>query len=360
MAALTAQQLFVIDNHFKHATADAKQRVPLGDDLASVYDPKTGRLHAHYLDTRCSGKQELVFESMHSRATTLTSHNLKFWDLRRFASPRELARVMGFPDTFQLPAARAQHLFGNAVAVPCATHACRVAAAGAAPVRTFVDICAGIGGFSLAATSVWSEARCVGYCEIKRAAIQCYTSNFPAHVALGDVTKCAAWPRADLVMAGFPCQPFSRAQKGDRESHHANTFFDDVMRAIDSIDPRIVILENVRSMLNTAKGRIEYILDSLRSRGYDVAWQVLNAADFGLPQQRHRVYIVARKDCAAPLAFPVPAPLAPATLGAIVESSVPLPSTADATAPTSHSDSTPLPGRRGGKRPRGTDWHQTS
>lgn len=322
---LNERQLHVIDNHFTHAgSREVKSRVPLDADLSSVYDPKTGRLHAHYMDARYSGKQELVFESAASRATTMTSHRIKFWDERRYATDRELARIQGFPESFILPTACAQNLFGNAVAVPCALHACVAVGDGTVPPRTFVDLCAGIGGFHLAVTQAWVGVRCVGYAEIKPSAIRCYEQNFPGTPAMGDLTGVTQWPRADLLTAGFPCQPFSRALKTDRAAHPARRFFEQIFRAIDGVAPRLVVLENVRSILNTGRAFLDEILERLAARDYQVDWCSLNAYDFGLPQQRHRVYIVARKSAEAHATLPplkIPdAPWTPKrTLGDIME-----------------------------------------
>ena len=72
------------------------------------------------------------------------------------------------------------NLFGNAVAVPCAAHACRsVVGCGGRPPRTLLDLCSGIGGFHLAAQTVFPHIRCVGFCDVKPAAVQCYKDNFP-------------------------------------------------------------------------------------------------------------------------------------------------------------------------------------
>ena len=121
MKRLSPIQTQVIDRHFKRSGRRSKVRVPQTRTTTSVYDASTGRLWVHTNNARKSGIQELNFESRNSICTTLVgSHELKFWDERRYATPRELARIQGFPDSFQLPPTRAHHLFSNAVAVPCA------------------------------------------------------------------------------------------------------------------------------------------------------------------------------------------------------------------------------------------------
>tara|TARA_B100000683_G_scaffold274690_1_gene323407 strand:- start:270 stop:1322 length:1053 start_codon:yes stop_codon:yes gene_type:complete len=318
---LNDRQKFVIDNHFgEHFSrngTETKSRVIVSDNFATVFNPKTGRLHAHYMDKRYSGRQELVFESARSRATTLTSHRLKFWDRRRYATPRELARIQGFPESFRTPRTCASDLFGNAVAVPCARHACEILKHSGAEPQTCLDLCSGIGGFAIAAHQTWPHIAIEGFCEIKPAAISCYIDNFPSATALGDLTKRNEWPRVDLVMAGFPCQSFSRALKTDRQTHSTREFFLEIFRVVDASGANMVILENVRSMLNTARGFADRLMHEFRARRFHVTCEQLNASDFGLPQQRHRLYFIAWRH--APL-LPLPfVPVAPITLGEIME-----------------------------------------
>ena len=91
----------------------------------SVYSARTGRLWVHNETPRRQAYQEHVYVASWSVCGTLTcSHPVKLWDLGRSLTVRETMRVQGFPDTFVPPRARAQRLLGNAVAVPCAAHAC--------------------------------------------------------------------------------------------------------------------------------------------------------------------------------------------------------------------------------------------
>ena len=293
---LNEAQLRVIHCHFANCGANEHTRMRIDPMQSSVFNPQTGRLHVHRHDKRMSGKQELVFDSATGRATSFTSHTLKFWDLRRHATPREYARIQGFPETFKPPSQMVANLFGNAVAVPCAAHACACVGKGVDPPATFLDLCAGIGGFHLAATAAFPGVRCVGYCEIKPAASRTYADNFPAVLALGDITAVEQWPRADLVTAGFPCQPFSRAcNLSLRTKHKDRLFYERLFDAIDRVSPRLVVLENVRALMcPTGRVHLEAILRGFHARGYQTSHRVLNAADFGLPQQRFRLYIIAR------------------------------------------------------------------
>ena len=95
-----------------------------------------------------------------------------------------------------------------------------------------------------------------------------------------------------------------------------------IFDVIDAIGPRMVILENVRSIFRTGPEQVKAILARFEERGYEVTWRSLNAADFSLPQQRHRAYFVARRGCGAdapPLAVPEPPPAPRRVLGDIME-----------------------------------------
>lgn len=103
-------------------------------------------------------------------------------------------------------------------------------------------------------------------------------------------------PDADVWAAGFPCQDLSLARMGPRSGLRGNQsgLFHDFMRLVGERTPRAIILENVHGLLSSHGGRdFAVVLKALDERGYGVAWRVLNSKDFGVPQQRRRVYIVA-------------------------------------------------------------------
>ena len=315
MATLSERQLQIIDRHFQHATPDAKQRVPQWTNASSMFDPATDRLHVHKQYPSKSGYQEHVFEGARSCTNALTSsHPLKMWDHRRFATPREVARLQGFPDTFVLPSLGFTDLFGNATAVPVA--ACACAALGDTP-RTMVDMCAGIGGMHLAAQLAFPGIRCVGFSEVKPSAVACYQANFPKVPSLGDA-HTARWPRAELVTAGFPCQPFSRSMHIKGVHRHLN-FFEIVLQAIDGTGAKYAVFENVTALLARGAEQFEALCEALHTRGFHTTYAVLNAADFGLPQTRRRVYIVANKRSVPE--FAPRTPMKRVTLGNILQSS---------------------------------------
>ena len=297
-APLSQTELAIIDRHARVAGMASKERVPQHADRHSVYNPRTGRLHVHKADRRKSAEQQHVFESSRiGVANTLTSaHPLKFWDLRRRATPRETARLQGFPDGFALPRAAANALFAKAVSVPVAAYAVRCAAEGAAhPVRTFVDVCAGIGGFHLGATRAVAALRCVGFSEICPRATRCYEANFPEAPALGSLFD-ARWPACDLVCMGFPCQPFSRCtQSTSREAHRDRHVCEALPAILDATGAHVVVLENVRSILTLGKEQLAFLAAAFDARGFAWTYRVLDSSEFELPQTRKRLYILASR-----------------------------------------------------------------
>lgn len=136
---------------------------------------------------------------------------------------------------------------------------------------------------------------CVGFSEIDRHASSVYQRNFPGHNALGDITKidAATLPEFDLLVGGFPCQAFSVAGKRLGFDDTRGTLFFEIARILAVKKPRNFVLENVRGLLSHDAGRtFRTILGTLNDLGYGVEWQVLNSKDFGVPQNRERVYIV--------------------------------------------------------------------
>ncbi|MBB6460226.1 DNA cytosine methyltransferase [Flammeovirga kamogawensis] len=160
---------------------------------------------------------------------------------------------------------------------------------------TFIDLFAGIGGFHLALSSL--GATCKFAAEWDEKCQITYETNFGIKPA-GDLTKIdvAAIPLHDILCAGFPCQAFSISgrQKGFEDTR--GTLFFDVARIIEAKKPKIVFLENVRNLIRHDKGNtLKVITKTLDNLGYDVSYKLLNARNFGLAQNRERIYIVAIK-----------------------------------------------------------------
>ena len=158
----------------------------------------------------------------------------------------------------------------------------------------YLDLFSGYGGFSLGIQRV-SESECVGFSEIDKYAIQTYERHFPTHKNFGDIKKIDPkdLPDFDLLVGGFPCQAFSVAGKRAGFEDTRGTLIYDVLRIIEAKHPEHVLLENVKGLLSHNDGRtFKTIVTAIAKLGYGVEWQVLNAKDFGVPQNRERVFIV--------------------------------------------------------------------
>ena len=173
----------------------------------------------------------------------------------------------------------------------------------------FIDLFAGIGGirkgFEIACQKAGYGAECVFTSEIKEYAVSVLKQNYPDEEINGDITQIqsSSIPDFDFLLAGFPCQPFSSAGKRLGFSDTRGTLFFEVERILHNKKPFGFILENVEGLVNHDKknpndkiGRtLSTILNRLRELGYYVSWKVLNAADFGVPQERKRIYILGTK-----------------------------------------------------------------
>ena len=136
---------------------------------------------------------------------------------------------------------------------------------------------------------------CIGFSEIDKYASQIYQSHFPTHKPYGDITKIKAedLPEFDLIVGGFPCQSFSIAGKRGGFADTRGTLFFDIARIIKAKQPRLLLLENVKGLLSHDKGdTFRVIIATLDELGYDLQWQVLNSKNFGVPQNRERVFII--------------------------------------------------------------------
>ena len=155
---------------------------------------------------------------------------------------------------------------------------------------------AGIGGMRLAFES--TGATCVFSSEWDKYAQKTYEANF-GEIPDGDITKIKATdiPKFDILLAGFPCQPFSSIGKREGFKHKTQgTLFYDVARIIDHHKPKAFLLENVAGLLTHDDGRtFTTILSTLVELGYEVEYRILDASDYGVPQKRERIYIVGFK-----------------------------------------------------------------
>lgn len=159
-------------------------------------------------------------------------------------------------------------------------------------------------------TSQYSEhPLCVGYSEIDKYATQVYSKHFPDHKNYGDITKINTeeLPDFDMLVGGFPCQSFSIAGKRGGFEDTRGTLFFEIARLLRAKQPRLFLLENVKGLLSHDSGRtFKTIISTLTELGYDLQWQVLNSKNFGVPQNRERVFIVGHlRGTTRPEVFPL-------------------------------------------------------
>ena len=156
-----------------------------------------------------------------------------------------------------------------------------------------VDLFCGIGGFHIAAAELGHQV--VFACDIDEQAQKAYQRNFGL-APMGDITQidAADIPDHDLLFAGFPCQPFSIIGQRNGFADPRGELFFEIERIARRKRPKGIVLENVKQLATAQKGQvIKRILGALEDLGYTTDYKVLNALDFGLPQKRERVIIVA-------------------------------------------------------------------
>lgn len=185
-----------------------------------------------------------------------------------------------------------------------------------------LSLFSGIGAFEKALTNLDVDYELIGYCEIDKYASKSYSAihGVPEAMNLGDITKVneKSLPKdIDLITYGFPCQDISLAGKqqglfNDDGSQTRSGLFFEALRIIEETKPKIAIAENVKNLVSKKfNAQFQVVLASLESAGYNNYWKVLNAKDYGVPQNRERVFIVSiRKDIDTGLfEFPEPFPL---------------------------------------------------
>lgn len=161
---------------------------------------------------------------------------------------------------------------------------------------SFIDLFAGIGGmrlgFQAACKELHLDSKCVLSSEIEPRACETYKQNF-GDWPKGDIRAITDIPQFDFLLAGFPCQPFSYAGKQKGFVDTRGTLFFEVERILKKYKPRGFLLENVRGLTTHDEGKtLNTILSSLRSLGYGVNYVILNSSNFGVPQNRVRIYIL--------------------------------------------------------------------
>lgn len=169
----------------------------------------------------------------------------------------------------------------------------------------FIDLFAGLGGFHLALRALGHQ--CVFASEIDETLRTLYSENF-GMAAAGDIRNvdAADIPPHDILCAGFPCQPFSKARDYSEPSDpELSELYLQILRIVQSHAPRLLILENVPNFARHENGQTwERVANLLRKEGYFVDLAYLSPHEFGIPQIRERVYIVGSRDPLADFQWP--------------------------------------------------------
>ena len=163
------------------------------------------------------------------------------------------------------------------------------------PEFSFIDLFAGIGGFRIPLQRL--GGKCVFSSEFNPSAQRVYFDNY-GDVPFGDITKISVEtiPEHDVLAGGFPCQPFSISGKMKGFEDTRGTLIYNVFQIIEAKHPKVVFLENVKHLVHHDHGNtLRTILQGLNNLGYKTSYKVLNASDFGVPQNRERIIIIGHK-----------------------------------------------------------------
>jgi len=160
----------------------------------------------------------------------------------------------------------------------------------------FIDLFAGIGGmrlgFEQAMQELGIQTKCVLSSEIDKYAQETYELNY-GEKPEGDIYNIKQFPNFDFLLAGFPCQPFSYAGKQKGFVDTRGTLFFEIEKLLSEYQPKAFLLENVRGLTSHDQGRtFKTIIERLQNLNYGVSYLILNSSNFGIPQNRVRVYIL--------------------------------------------------------------------
>jgi DNA (cytosine-5)-methyltransferase 1 len=159
---------------------------------------------------------------------------------------------------------------------------------------TFADLCAGIGGFRIALDALGGT--CLYSCDIDKDCETTYKANYNDSYDTYDIHDISvkSFPKVDILCAGFPCQPFSIAGKRNAFEDYRSQVFFKIISIAKSAKPKVVFLENVPNIASVNNGEVlKKILNTLKEIGYTTFYQNIDSANFGIPQARKRLFIVA-------------------------------------------------------------------
>lgn len=166
--------------------------------------------------------------------------------------------------------------------------------------RKVISLFSGAGGMDLGIIKAGFEV--VWANDFEKDAVETYKKNIGNHIVLGDITKIKSIDiplekgEVDLVIGGFPCQGFSIANKNRNINDKRNFLYKEMLRVIRDKNPKFFVAENVKGILSLHSGKvIQMIIKDFENLGYKVDVKLLNAADYGVPQQRERVIIMGNR-----------------------------------------------------------------
>lgn len=154
----------------------------------------------------------------------------------------------------------------------------------------------GYGGASFGLKKAKIPYEVIGYSEVDKFASELFDGNFPNIKNFGDITKIIPneIPDFDLFTGGFPCQPFSQVGLGKGEQDTRGTLFHNILNICEVKKPKHILLENVKGLITKKHEKtLDTIIKSLEKLGYQVVYKLLNSKDYGIPQNRERVWIYA-------------------------------------------------------------------
>lgn len=175
---------------------------------------------------------------------------------------------------------------------------------------TFIDLFSGIGGFRMALNNIGGS--CMNFSEINKDAINTYCTNFNEELELnlGDITQIKDLPTHDLLIGGVPCQSWSIAGKNLGFDDDRGQLWNDTIYLLNKSKPKAFIFENVKGLVDPRnKEALSYILKRIKEAGYFADYYVMNSYDYGVPQNRVRIYIVGFLEGHYALNFRLPKPL---------------------------------------------------
>jgi DNA (cytosine-5)-methyltransferase 1 len=175
---------------------------------------------------------------------------------------------------------------------------------------TFIDLFAGIGGFYQGVSKYGGSS--VGYSEINKDAIETYCENYSEKQEnnLGNITKIKELPHHDILTAGVPCQSWSIAGKNLGFDDDRGQLWNDTVYLLKESQPKAFIFENVKGLVDPRnKKALNYILERIKKAGYFANYYVINSHDYGVAQNRVRVYIIGFREEKFFDAFKLPKPL---------------------------------------------------